>query len=461
MNKLLLFTVLLCLLTVNIAVGQYVKLLDFEGTSNGSNPKGSLISDGTFLYGMTEFGGTNNIGTIFKIKPDGTEFVKLLDFDDITNGSNPWGSLISDGTFLYGMTTYGGKYGNGTIFKIMPDGTGYKTLLDFDDTFNGSTPGGSLFYDGTFLYGMTEWGGYIGFGTIFKIKPDGTEYVKLLDFEGALNGKNPRGSLIYDGTFLYGTTSQGGTLGWWGTIFKIMPDGTWYTKLLDFESNSNGSSPWGSLISDGTYLYGMTSEGGTNNLGTIFKIMPDGTGYVKLLDFEGLLNGKNPLGSLIYDGTFLFGMTAAGGTNDMGTIFKIMPDGTGYVKLLDLDQTKGSYPVGSLVSVESFLYGMTSEGGTNGKGTIFKLKGIIGLDEMIISNNLKIFPNPARDYITIESETTESNIIMINATGKVVYQQNTDNTKSAINTSALSNGIYLVMISGDGQLRYSKLIINR
>lgn len=55
-----------------------------------------------------------------------------------------------------------------------------------------------------------------------------------------------------------------------------------------------GSSPFGSLFSDGTFLYGMTKNGGINNKGTIFKIMPDGTGYVKLLDFDGATTGQYP-----------------------------------------------------------------------------------------------------------------------------------------------------------------------
>lgn len=63
-----------------------------------------------------------------------------------------------------------------------------------------------------------------------------------------------------------------------------------YTKLLDFNV-TNGHEPQGDLILDGTFLYGMTSSGGTNNDGVIFKIMPDGTGYVDMLDFAGTSNG--------------------------------------------------------------------------------------------------------------------------------------------------------------------------
>ncbi|MDP1746501.1 MAG: hypothetical protein Q8L90_13050, partial [Bacteroidota bacterium] len=110
MKKSILF--LTAVLTFNVqlltfkATAQYTKLFDFEGT-NGSKPFGSLISDGTFLYGMTPLGGTGTAcfggcGVIFKIKSDGTGYTKLLDFTGTTNGNIPMGSLISDGTFLYG-----------------------------------------------------------------------------------------------------------------------------------------------------------------------------------------------------------------------------------------------------------------------------------------------------------------------------------------------------------------------
>ena len=229
------------------------------------------------------------------------QYTKLYDFDGPTNGSNPLGSVVSDGTFLYGMTQTGGTGNQGTIFKIMPDGTGYVKLLDFVGTSNGGVPTGSLFYDGTFLYGVTRLGGANDFGTIFKIMPDGTGYVKLLDFDGAANGKNPYASLISDGTFLYGMTNKGGANDF-GTIYKIMPDGTGYVKLLDFDDLVNGSEPTGSLFYDGTFLYGMTSQGGVYDYGTIFKIMPDGTGYLKLFNFGGTTTGSYPYGNFILTG---------------------------------------------------------------------------------------------------------------------------------------------------------------
>src|ERR1035437_713534 len=259
-NIYILIYFLLCLVGVNNA--QYADLFDFNGT-NGNQPSGDLISDGTYLYGMTGAGGTNNMGVIFKINPDGTGYSKLLDFDSVTIGGGG-GYIVSDGTFLYGMTS-------GNIFKIKPDGTGYFKLLDFTGA-NGTDPTGSLTWDGTFLYGMTFHGGTNGLGGLFKIKPNGTGYNKLLDFTGA-NGANPNGSLIFDGTFLYGMTRAGGSgCGAYGcgVVFKIKTDGTGYSDLYNF-GPANGANPEGSLIYDGTFLYGMTSV-------TIFKIRPDGAG---------------------------------------------------------------------------------------------------------------------------------------------------------------------------------------
>src|SRR4029077_4464752 len=90
------------------ANAQYIKLFDFGSAANGNTPNGSLISDGIFLYGTASEGGTSGDGVVFKINPDGRGYVNLIDFTGVANGSSPEGSLFFDGTFLYGMTIFGG-----------------------------------------------------------------------------------------------------------------------------------------------------------------------------------------------------------------------------------------------------------------------------------------------------------------------------------------------------------------
>lgn len=402
-------SILALIINTNICFAQYTKIHDF---SYGSEPTSSLISDGTFFYGTTEFGGSSNQGTLYKIKSDGTGYQTIFDFTGL-DGSHAVNSPFWDGTFLYVTTYLGGTNNVGVLIKIKPDGTGYIKLRDFNNSA-GSAPYGSLISDGTFLYGITRTGGSSASrGTIYKIEPDGTGYVKLLTFNGT-NGSYPYNSLISDGTFLYGMTNMGGTSDM-GVVFKVKHDGTGYQKLFDFNGTVNGAYPRGSLIFDGTFLYGTTYKGGTSDLGTVFKIKPDGTGYVKLLDFTGTINGSNPECSLIFDGTFLYGTTNKGGASNIGTVFKIKPDGTSYLKLLDfLAGTDGYTPKGSLISDSTFLYGVTLRSGINGKGTIFKIKDCTteGIDQQTSCGSYTWI-----DGNTYDTSNTTASHVLTNASG--------------------------------------------
>ena len=72
------------------------------------------------------------------------------------------------------------------------------------------------------------------------------------------------------GDYLYGTTTTGGLSGG-GMIFKIKPDGTDYSSIFEFVTES-GYSCWSSLLYKGSYLYGITSSGGDGgDNGTIFQ----------------------------------------------------------------------------------------------------------------------------------------------------------------------------------------------
>ena len=475
MKRKIFITALLIITYVFATKAQYTKLLDFSDSLNGRNPCGSLIYDGTFLYGMTQLGGNNEDGVVFKIKPDGTGYSALLDFSGTANGSKPYyGSLIFDGTFLYGMTYSGGAHDLGAIFKIKPDGTGYSDLYDF--TLAGAnSPFGSLITDGTFLYGMASTGGTNNYGAIFKIKTDGTAYDTLLNFNNA-NGRLPYGSLISDGTFLYGMTVFGGTNDY-GLIFKIKTDGTAYDTLLNF-NGVNGRLPYGSLISDGVFLYGMTNAGGTSSscgsygCGVAFKIKPDGTGYSKLLDFNST-NGSKPYGDLFYDGSFLYGMTEQGGTTSSGNIFKIKTDGTGYNDLLDFSGgSGGTFPHGTLISDGTSLYGTTVLGGTchygSGCGTIFKFHPVgMGITENQLLEIISVYPNPTSGVFNLQVEQLENlkikNLKVYNVLSECVYQISNQQINSSpqlqIDLGTQPSGVYIIQMQTEQGSINKRLII--
>ncbi len=378
------------------------------------------------------------------------------------------GALYFDGTFLYGMTSEGGANALGTIFKIKPDGTNYTKLLDFDGASKGSNPQGELIYDGTFLYGITRTGGTDDVGVIFKIKPDGSSYTKILDFDLAVYGGSSWGSLYSDGTSLYGTTEYGGANSI-GLIFKVSKDGSNFVKLVECAVSATGNSPRGSLISDGTYLYGLTTYGGANDEGAIFKVMPNGSGFTKLHDFALTSSGKAPHGALTLIGSTLYGLTVEGGANDMGTLFKIETNGSSFTKLLDFSgASNGSQPFGSLFAIGSSLYGMTYDGGSFAAGNIFKYSGIpVAISEWIENEDLNVYPNPSNGLISVSTSQThfisgKTTLVVYDNQGKMVLQKDVPNPNELkIDLSSQVNGVYFLRLTDGTHIVSKKIILNK
>jgi uncharacterized repeat protein (TIGR03803 family) len=157
--------VLLLLLAASLEA-QYSVLHNFSGTTtDGKCPNGSFVLKGSVLYGMTLYGGASGAGTIFKINMGGTGFAVIHSFaGGTTDGKNPYGSLTLVNGKLYGMTNQGGTVDGGILFKINSDGTGFELLHSFVASL-GTYPYGSLIRKvsgkiGDMLYGMTSRGGH-------------------------------------------------------------------------------------------------------------------------------------------------------------------------------------------------------------------------------------------------------------------------------------------------------------
>ena len=356
----------------------YTKVFDFISAANGGTPYGSLIeaTDGK-LYGLTESGGANNTGVIFQFDTTTEAYVKKFDFDNLTTGANPGGTLLqaADGK-MYGITELGGANNVGAAFQFNPSSGSFIKKFDFNSTPNGSTPYGSLMQatDGE-LYGMTKIGGANNMGVLFQLDTATNILTKKFDFD-SLSGYNPRGALIQatDGK-LYGMTNLGGTKNF-GTLFQYDPVTNTFIKKNDFDSTTTGSYPYGSLVqaTDGN-LYGMASSGGVNNLGVIFQYNPSNDTIIKKYDFDGAAHGMAPFGSFVQatDGN-LYGMTNSGGANSAGIIFQYNPSTDTFTKKYDFDGTAhGSEPYGSLTqATDGKLYGMTSTGGSHNDGVLFQ-----------------------------------------------------------------------------------------
>jgi len=348
--------------------------------ANGSQPAAGLLQmpDGAF-YGTTEEGGSNNIGTAFKITSIGA-FTSLLSFTG-AGGTYPGANLAANLVWgatgnLYGTTSAGGTNDCGTVFQMTTNG-GLTSLVSFTGTNgaalgvypNGLVRGG----DGNF-YGTTQMGGTNdissdGDGTIFRVTPAGA--LTTLFCFNYTNDANPYGGLVQgtNGNF-YGTTQAGGSNGL-GTVFEVTTNGV-LTSLISFNS-TNGADPQAGLVqgADGNF-YSTTYFGGNTNAGTVFKISPSGT-FTTLISFNNR-NGANPYASLVQgvDGNF-YGTTELGGTNNNGTAFEISPAGALTTPVSFSGTTNNSYPVAGLVpGTDGYLYGTTAFGGANYQGTVFR-----------------------------------------------------------------------------------------
>jgi uncharacterized repeat protein (TIGR03803 family) len=297
-----------------------------------------------------------------------------------TDGQLPNAYLTVSGSTLYGTTLTGGAAASGTVFKVGTNGTGFSLLHSFTSGLNdGDTPNGGLTLSGSTLYGMTQGGGSAGnTGTVFRLNADGTGFGLLHRFTGtATDGRGPLGSLALSGPALLGMTPQGGTANL-GTVFQLNADGTGFGLVHSFTASpADGRFPtFGALTASGTTLYGMTNEGGTANQGAVFRMNADGTGFSLLHSFVPATgDGWAPDGSLTLVGSTLYGMTRQGG-GGAGTIFEMDADGTGYRILHTFAGTSGgdgANPVGTLTLVGSKLYGTTPTGGTNALGVLFDI----------------------------------------------------------------------------------------
>jgi uncharacterized repeat protein (TIGR03803 family) len=265
---------------------------------DGAFPYAVLILSGNTLYGTTSYGGNSDNGTVFAINTDGSSFRTLYSFTGLnppgtnSDGALPWAGLILSGNTLYGTASHGGSSGSGTVFAVNTDGTDFTTLHSFTATTpftnsDGALPwAGLILSDTTTLYGTAQFGSSTGKGTLFAVNTDGTGFRTVHDFGGGSDGAEPLAGLILSDNTLYGTTFDGGSSGF-GAVFKVNTDGTDFTSLHRFTAG-DGGSPYAGLVLSGSTLYGTAYRGGSSGNGTVFSlslsvpprltILPDGSG---------------------------------------------------------------------------------------------------------------------------------------------------------------------------------------
>ena len=310
-------------------------LASFNGT-NGKYPVSGLIEDSSGdLFGTTYEGGANNDGTVFEVAAGSGIITPLASFNG-TNGSEPEAGLVADnnGNF-FGTTSAGGTHNLGTVFELAAGSGTITPIVSFDGT-NGSLPNAGLIEDNGNLFGTTLYGGTNGASTVFEVAiASGTITSLSFDPSGS-NGNYPNGDLIEDAQGnLFGTTRFGGANAW-GALYEIkagFSSISSITLLASFDTdgtsgtNGTGSEPMSNLVEDTSGdLFGTTFYAGANGLGTVYELVAGEQTITPLASFDGS-NGESPLGNLIQDGSGnIFGTASdGGGIGAGGTVFEVQP----------------------------------------------------------------------------------------------------------------------------------------
>jgi uncharacterized repeat protein (TIGR03803 family) len=387
-------------------------LHQFSSNTDGAYPLGSLVLDGDVMYG------TGRIA-VFKINKNGTGYTVLKNYTNFIEGRILTAGLVLEGNTLYGTAGGGGPDpANGTIFRLNTDGSGFTVLKAFTGKPDGSLPYDKLILSGTTLFGTTLSGGNSNnAGTVFRLNTDGSGYEILKRFADSPDGSSPKGPLVMSGNTLYGVTDDGGSNGCCGgTIYKLNTDGSGYVILKHFAAfGVDGANPNGGLVLDGGVLYGNTARGGSNDVGTVFKINTDGTGYTVLKHFENVLNGSLPVSTLVLQGDTLYGTTAIVAGADNGTVFKIRTNGTGFATLKSFSgfvnptyetNSDGATPMAAVTVDNNALYGTAYLGGIFGSGTIYKIDLTAPLKILVDDPNFGLQSNVFGFSVTGQSNQT-------------------------------------------------------
>lgn len=275
--------------------------------------------------------------------------------------------------------------------------------------YDGTTPNALILSRDGYLYGTTFTGGDFGYGTVFRISPDGVETVIHSFGRGSDDGANPKGLIQgSDGDF-YGTTTNGGIQNCvratvqiagppgkyidstgCGVLYKINARGE-VAILHYFSGGTDGQQPIPTLVEVGNgEFYGATDTGGiVNNLcdvdgcGLIFRVTTGGQ-KTTVHPFGAIsADGFRPIGLTLGTDGILYGTTAVGGAQSQGTVFTVSAEGT-YTILHafgSLGSGAAAYPYGSLVEgSDGNFYGASRYGGIGrfdlcelGCGTLYRI----------------------------------------------------------------------------------------
>ncbi|HEY8751928.1 MAG TPA: choice-of-anchor tandem repeat GloVer-containing protein [Tepidisphaeraceae bacterium] len=329
--------------------------------ATGTHPLGGLVADGNGnLFGTTETGGVNGVGSIFELLA-GTSTITILASPRATDYYSTGGIVVDTDGNLFGTTAY-------TVFEVASGSKTVRTLITFPNSggTGGPTPGLVMDQAGN-LFGSIQQGGSFQYGSLFEIVKGSTSLTTLASFTGP-NGKYPGVPYIDHAGNLFGIAYGGGSSG--GSIVYELPAGSsTLATLASFQPSASAG-----IVMDGTgRIYGVTDSGGPASTGSIFTLAPGGATVATVATF-GSTSGMYPNPGLATDADGnLWGTAARGGSTNDGVLYELDHRTGMATTIAYFDGVNGHAPNGNVVIDDNGnIFGTTSGGGVLGYGNVFE-----------------------------------------------------------------------------------------
>jgi uncharacterized repeat protein (TIGR03803 family) len=335
-------------------------LYSFRSAAGSIPGPGLVRGSDDALYGATQYGGANGLGVLFRVAPsDLSPYSVLRDLDALT-GTSVGGLLPTPDAGLLGTAWSGGTAGQGTVFQVGLDGSGFQVVHNLTPSSAIGRASLTRAGDGG-LFGAACYGGPWNGGGVLQVPLDAPP-ASIHDFHPSSDGTCPRQLLAASDGLIYGTTDS-------KSVFRLGPGGEafetvanlWYAYWLEAGPLAEGE--------DGR-LYAAAR--GSNGEGQIVGIDPVSRTVTWTRDLDGS-EGTYPRALLRGADGVLYGVAGSGGTDGVGTIYRL---GTTSLSVLHhFGRNDGSLPRGPLVQgADGALYGTTGGGGPEGGGVIFRLE---------------------------------------------------------------------------------------